>query len=75
MTDLPDDLEMRTVVFRGDIDDMGVVITDLREERVQVKFADREEWVARDDLEDVTDLHDLAYTWGLTDENQTDEIG
>lgn len=73
MSDLPEDLEMRTVVFRGDIDDMGVVVVDGREERVKVKFGDKEEWVPRADLEDVTDLYDYAYEWGLTTEKHSDD--
>ncbi len=72
MSNLPDDLQMRTVVYKGDIDDMGVVTDDLREERVKVKFAGGEEWVPRVDLEDVTELYDCAYAWGLTDEDQSD---
>lgn len=74
MTDLPPDLEMRTVVYKGDIDDMGVVITDGREERVKVRFGGgTEEWVPRADLEDVTEMYDYAYRWGLTTENHEDE--
>lgn len=74
MPALPEDLKMRTVVFQGDIDQMGVVLRDGREERVEVTFDGKGgEWVARTALEDVTNMCDLAYQWGYTTENHAEE--
>lgn len=75
MSNLPDDLEMRTVVVDGDPDQMGVVMSDWRGEWVKVSFdgGQTEERIPRDRLEDVTDLYDYAYAWGLTDEKQSDD--
>jgi hypothetical protein len=74
MSDLPDDLTMRTVIYRGDIDDPGVVIEDSGAPNVKVKFsATGEEWVSRTDLEDVTETFDLAHAWGLTDADASDD--
>lgn len=75
MTGLPDDLELRTVVVDGDIDQMGVVMRDWRGENVRVTFdgGRTTESIRRARLEDVTDLYDYAFQWGLTDENQADD--
>lgn len=72
MTDLPDDLTLRTVVYKGDIDDMGVVVRDPGGERVKVSFGSGEEYVPRADLEDVTETYDLAFARGLTDTDHSD---
>lgn len=74
-------LEMRTVAYNGDVDQMGVVVKDLGGERVKVDFGDgkRDEaglpghWVPRAALNDVTDLHDLAQAWGYTEEEENDD--
>lgn len=76
-----DDLTMRTVTYKGDIDQLGVVVKDLGGERVRVDFGEgspdeagyRGEWIDRDDVEDVTEMYDLAFAWGLTTENQADD--
>lgn len=75
MSSLPDDLEMRTVVVNGDIDQMGVVMHDWRGERVRVSFdgGATSEYIPRAWLEDVTELYDCAFKWGLTNENHADE--
>lgn len=75
MSDLPDDLEMRTVTVDGDPDQMGVVVSDWRGENVKVSFDGglTSEYIPRDRLEDVTELYDYAFQWGLTDENQADD--
>jgi hypothetical protein len=75
MSDLPDDLEMRTVTVDGDVDQMGVVMYDWREERVKVSFDGGRtgEWIPRDRLKDVTEAYDYAFQWGLTDENHADD--
>lgn len=53
---LPRDLQGLRVIFRGNLDDQGEVIRDLREERVKVRFDDgKEEYVPRTDLEVVDD--------------------
>lgn len=74
MSDLPDDLEMCTVTVDGDPDQMGVVVSDWRGENVKVSFDGglTAEYIPRDRLEDVTELYDYAFQWGLTDENQAD---
>lgn len=81
MSNAPDDLTMRTVVYQGDIDQMGVVMRDGGGERVRVYFGDGRpdeagnlgEYVDRDDLEDVTEMYDYAYQWGFTTENHADD--
>ncbi|MBD3004586.1 hypothetical protein [Streptomyces sp. 5-10] len=72
-----DDLTLRTVTFKGNVDDMGVVVYDGGDERVKVDFGDGGAtgargwnpgtWVDRFDLTDVTDTHDLARAWGLVE--------
>jgi len=75
MGDLPDDLTLRTVTFDNDIDQIGVVMVDPREEQVEVSFdgGRTTEWLPRNRLEDVTESYDCAYRWGLTDESHEDE--
>jgi hypothetical protein len=75
MSDLPPDLELRTVVVDGDIDQMGVVMHDWRGENVRVSFdgGRTSEYIPRERLEDVTETYDLAYRWELTTENLADE--
>lgn len=75
------DLEMRTVVYGGDIDQMGVVVRDLGGERVKVDFGSGKtdeaglpgEWVPRADLEDVTDMYDKAAEWGYTEDEEDED--
>lgn len=79
---MSDDLTLRTVTYKGDIDEMGVVLEDQGGERVKVTFGDGKasgargwnlgEWVDRRDLEDVTDSYDLAHKWGYTETSQAD---
>ena len=75
MSSLPDDLEMRTVIFDNDADQMGVVMSDWRGEWVKVSFdgGRTAKPVARDRLTDVTDTYDCAHAWGLTDAKQSDD--
>jgi hypothetical protein len=84
MYDSRGDLTFRTVVWKGDIDNMGVVIHDGAGERVKVDFGDRKpsgphydggigDYVDRGELEDVTDTYNLAVTWGLVEEEDEDE--
>jgi hypothetical protein len=53
---LPRDLQGLRVIFRGNIDDQGLVTSDWRGENVRVKFDDgKEEYVPRTDVEVVDD--------------------
>jgi hypothetical protein len=79
------DLTHRTVTFRGDPDQIGLVVHDGSGERVRVRFKGAEypnsphyqpggpgEYVDRGALTDVTDVRDLAAEWGYTEEEDED---
>ena len=74
-------LEMRTVTYDGDIDQMGVVVKDWGGENVKVDFGDGYSdeagmpgrWTPRAALDDVTDTYDLAEAWGYIEEDEDDE--
>ena len=80
---MSNDLTNRTVVFDGDIDQMGVVVYDGKEQRVRVWLNDRPltrvhymdgaEYIDRDRLEDVTDDFDLAKEWGLVEDDEDED--
>ncbi|MER6605723.1 hypothetical protein ABT282_07355 [Streptomyces sp. NPDC000927] len=77
---MQDRLDMRTVVYEGDVDQMGVVVHDDGGECVRVDFGDgaatgARGWcvgthVPRGKLEDVTDTYDLARKWGYINEGE-----
>jgi hypothetical protein len=74
-------LEMRTVVYANNPDQMGVVVRDLGGENVKVDFGDGYQdeallpgrWTPRASLNDVTDDYDLAKAWGYTEDEEDED--